>query len=54
MEGKSMIAELLTSVKADMLSEVTSALPIAGAVFAALAGIGIGFKIFKRITGARA
>jgi len=54
MEGKSMIAELLTSVKTDMLSEVSSALPIAGAVFAAIAGIGIGFKIFKRITGARA
>lgn len=53
MGDSGMISSLLTSVKTDMLSEVTAALPIAGAVFAALAGIGIGFKIFKRITGAR-
>lgn len=56
MEGgsTSMVTQLLTTVKTDMLAEVGAALPIAGAVFAAIAGVMIGVKLFKRITGARA
>lgn len=52
--GGSMTGALLEGVKTDMLSEVNIALPIAGGVFAVIAGIMIGFKIFKKITGARA
>lgn len=48
-----MVAELLTTVKTDVLAEIGSALPIAGAVFAALAGIMVGIRLFKKITGAR-
>jgi hypothetical protein len=47
------ITTLLTSVKDGMLDQIGGALPIAGAVFAAVAGIMIGVKLFKKITGAR-
>lgn len=53
MEGVN-VATMLTSVQGDMMTQIGAALPVAGAVFAALAGIGIGIKLFKRITGARA
>lgn len=49
----SMVTTLLTSVQTGVMAELGNALPIAGVVFAALAGIGIGLKIFKRVTGAR-
>lgn len=45
---------LLTGVAEGMSSEVMTALPIAGGLFAMIAGIFIGVKIFKRITGAKA
>jgi hypothetical protein len=47
------LQDALTTVKTDLLSNVNQALPIAAAVFAALAGIVVGFKFFKKITGAR-
>lgn len=45
---------LLTSVSTGMSTEITAALPIAGGVFATVAGIFIAVRIFKRITGAKA
>lgn len=53
MEPTSMVSTLLTSVQTGIMDEIGSALPIAGVVFAALAGIGIGLKLFKKVTGAR-
>jgi len=50
----SLVTGLLDPVKADVLSGVGAALPAAGAVFAAIAGIMIGIKLFKKISGARA
>lgn len=47
------VTTLLTSVKDGMLDQLGSALPIAGTVFAAVAGVMIGIKLFKKITGAR-
>lgn len=52
MEGVN-VSTLLTSVKDGMLDQIGGALPVAGSVFAAIAGIMIGIKLFKRITGAR-
>lgn len=46
--------DLLTPVKTELMAQVGSALPIAGGIFAVLAGIMVGFKFFKKITGARA
>lgn len=48
-----MVETLLTTVQTDVLAGVTSALPAAGAVFAAIAGIMVGVKLFKKISGAR-
>lgn len=48
------VETLLTSVQGDLMTNVNAALPIAGSVFALIAGIFIAVKIFKRITGARA
>lgn len=47
------VDSLLSGVQSGMLEQITAALPIAGVVFGAIAGIGIGIKIFKRVTGAR-
>lgn len=47
------LTSLLQSVSEGMLNQLGSALPIAGGVFAAIAGIMIGIKLFKKITGAR-
>jgi len=44
----------LTSVATDLTTMVTDVLPIAGGVFASVAGVMFGFKLFKKITGARA
>lgn len=52
MDGANVTA-LLTSVKDGMLAQIGGALPVAGAVFAAIAGIMVGVKLFKKITGAR-
>lgn len=48
-----MVQNLLSGVQTEMLGEITAALPIAGVVFGTIAGIMIGVKIFKRVTGAR-
>lgn len=53
MEPTSATTTLLTEVSSGMTSEITAALPIAGSVFAIVAGIFIGLKIFKRVTGAK-
>jgi len=53
-EGSTMVSGLLTTVQTDVLANVGAALPAAGAVFAAIAGIMVGIKLFKKITGARA
>jgi hypothetical protein len=53
MTGGVDVSTLLTTVKDDMLAQLGDALPIAGTVFAAIAGVMIGIKLFKRITGAR-
>lgn len=52
-ESASATTTLLSSVATGMTSEITAALPIAGGVFATIAGIFIGLKIFKRVTGAK-
>lgn len=46
-------SELLTSAASGITSEISSALPIAGPIFATIAGIFIALKIFKKVTGAR-
>lgn len=48
------ITAALTGVQTSLLASAGDALPIAGAVFAAIAGVMLGFKFFKKITGARA
>ena len=53
-EGSTMVSGLLTTVQTDVLANVGAALPAAGAVFAAIAGIMVGIKLFKKISGARA
>lgn len=50
----SQVSTLLSGVQTDMLASIGDALPAAGAIFAAVAGIMVGVKLFKRITGARA
>lgn len=54
MEPMSNVTTALTTVKDEVMTAVGDVLPIAASVFAALAGIGIGFKFFKKITGTRA
>jgi len=47
------VTSALTTVQTSLNGAIGDALPIAGAVFAAIAGIMLGFKLFKKITGAR-
>lgn len=47
------VSTLLSGVQEGMMEQISSALPIAGVVFGAIAGISIGIKLFKRVTGAR-
>jgi hypothetical protein len=46
-------ATLLEGVQTGLMSQIAGVLPIAGTVMASIAGIFIGVKIFKRLTGAR-
>ena len=48
-----MITTALTSAQGEILDGVSAAVPIAAVVFATLAGIGVAFKLFKKVTGAR-
>lgn len=52
MQG-SAVTSLLQTTADGMQSEILAALPIAGGIFAIVAGISIALKIFKRVTGAR-
>lgn len=52
--GGADVTALLDPVKTDVMAGITAALPAAGAVFAAIAGIMVGIKLFKKISGARA
>lgn len=47
------VSQLLSSVQSTLMSELGDALPIAGGVMAVVAGIYLGVKLFKRLTGAR-
>lgn len=51
--GGANISSLLDSAQSEIMSQIGSALPAAGAVFAVIAGIGVGIKLFKRVTGTR-
>lgn len=54
MEGISLdIGSAIGSAASNMMSQASDVLPIALGVFAAVAGVFFGFKIFKRLTGAR-
>ena len=48
-----MVGDLLSSTVTGLNSEIATALPLAGGIFATIAGIFIGLKIFKKVTGAR-
>lgn len=50
----SAIKTALTTVKTELNTSIGDALPLAAGVFATIAGIMLGFKFFKKITGARA
>lgn len=54
MESSTGVAGLLTSAASGITEQINAALPIAGPVFALVAGIFVGLKIFKRVTGAKA
>lgn len=47
------VGDLLSGVQTGMMAQISEALPIAGTIFGVIAGIMIGVKIFKRLTGAR-
>jgi hypothetical protein len=49
----SALSGFLTGVQTDMLGSIGEALPVAGVIFASVAGILIGVKLFKKLTGAR-
>ena len=47
------LSTALEEVQTQLNAAIADALPIAGAVFATIAGILLGFKLLKKITGAR-
>lgn len=53
MEAGSALETMLTSVATGLSGTVGDVLPIAGGVIALVAGINLGIKFFKRLTGAR-
>lgn len=53
MESSVDVSGMLSSVQTELMGQIGAALPTAGVVFGAIAGIMIGIKIFKRVTGAR-
>lgn len=50
---ESALSTALSAAQTEIMGAIGDALPVAGVVFASLAGIMIGFKFFKKITGAR-
>ena len=53
MEGGSVVSTMLTTTAEAMRGEIVTVLPIAGGLFAVVAGVFMGIKMFKRITGAK-
>lgn len=51
--GTLSVKPMLEGAQTSLLTAAGEALPVAGAVFAAIAGVMLGFKFFKKITGAR-
>lgn len=49
----SALSTALQAAQTEIMGAIGDALPIAGTVFASIAGIYIGFKFFKRLTGAK-
>lgn len=49
-----LVGTMLGGAKDVIMGNVSDALPIAGTIFGALAGIAVGVKLFKKLTGARA
>lgn len=47
------VSSMLEGVQSGMMAQIGKALPIAGVIFGAIAGIMIAVKLFKRVTGAR-
>ena len=47
------VSSMLTDVASNLQTQMGAALPIAGGIFAAVAGVFIGIKLFKKITGAK-
>lgn len=50
----SLLGGLLSSVQTSINSSLGEAMPVVGTVFALIAGISVGFKLFKKFTGVRA
>ena len=53
METSTGLATALGEVQTSLNGAIGDALPVAGVVFASIAGIMLGFKLFKRLSGAR-
>lgn len=50
----SLLDGLLTSIQTSVTASLGDAMPVVGTVFALIAGISVGFKLFKKFTGVRA
>ena len=50
----SLLGGLLSSVQTSITASLGEAMPVVGTVFALIAGISVGFKLFKKFTGVRA
>lgn len=53
LEGTSILSGLLAEISTSLTAAIAEAAPAAGLVMATIAGIYLGVKIFKRVTGAR-
>jgi hypothetical protein len=53
MTSNTYVTDLLTTVQTSLNGAIGDALPLAGGIMAAVAGIFLGVKLFKRITGAK-
>lgn len=45
------MGDFVSSVGTELTGAVGSAMPIIGGIFATIAGIGLGMKLFKKVTG---
>lgn len=53
LETTSILSGLLSEISSSLTQAIAEAAPAAGLVMATIAGIYLGVKIFKRVTGAR-